>query len=716
LGPEAKDLVRRMLKLDPAERASLPEILNHVWMRSAGSLNIDDITTPRNLSAKRGTSQVRFNSEETNLDGVEKRDADSGDLSDETDVAHGQTHAGGSKENAEGRGGTRAGNDEHEGAQADGMAASSPASSGPASSARDPNSSPSPNPDQEMFTKSNSITRLDFSRSGGSHDFPNENVHDPLEFNLPNMTPVISTVHTARSGHDVDDDDDAIMTYRSVNMDSIEQFPNSTNQLRNVKSTGDMLPKSCDSKTSLDPSGPAPFLDKRMNSLASRENSAMWTDVGYDDEEECSLSTALNTAANSRMNSMRSFNGDEASGTRTPVFKVEKLRKHKVVVEEKHDDDDEETDVAALMNAMTKLTANAHSRGPSPAPSPTKQRSHKKIRSEKSSRALSAKGDGERERSRRNMDSDSRESPPRSHTSSGVGDGDADKSAKLAHSHSAKRFFTLSRAQSSRRSGGNEAKEGSSNSDKRDGVDEFISLLDTRKAGGNHTNGTSTPVPRMPSRMGSSATTEESYGSVGSGHYSHTHAHAHQHLPHSHSHGGSALSRMMSRQSDGLNGNSHNPLDVSASTGIILGNGEMTEGSGKAQRRSGIHTGIRSLHSNGGIAYSSSQSGSSTHSTGLSTPTPMYGLLSGGHHSSSSSVGSNMDITPIPPSGSSHSASFIAQNKRRTRGSSRLAGGSSNGYSNTRPSTTSSASSISVAAARIVGPSAGISHQSSKQL
>jgi hypothetical protein len=30
-----QDLVRRMLKLDPAERASIPEVLNHVWMRQA---------------------------------------------------------------------------------------------------------------------------------------------------------------------------------------------------------------------------------------------------------------------------------------------------------------------------------------------------------------------------------------------------------------------------------------------------------------------------------------------------------------------------------------------------------------------------------------------------------------------------------------------------------------------------------------------------------
>lgn len=35
LGPEVKDLVRRMLQVDPSERASIPEIFNHVWMRAA---------------------------------------------------------------------------------------------------------------------------------------------------------------------------------------------------------------------------------------------------------------------------------------------------------------------------------------------------------------------------------------------------------------------------------------------------------------------------------------------------------------------------------------------------------------------------------------------------------------------------------------------------------------------------------------------------------
>lgn len=41
LGPEAKDLVRRMLKVDPNERASVPEIFNHVWLRSMSNSLID---------------------------------------------------------------------------------------------------------------------------------------------------------------------------------------------------------------------------------------------------------------------------------------------------------------------------------------------------------------------------------------------------------------------------------------------------------------------------------------------------------------------------------------------------------------------------------------------------------------------------------------------------------------------------------------------------
>ena len=31
-----KDLVRKMMKPDPAERASIPEVLNHAWMQLSG--------------------------------------------------------------------------------------------------------------------------------------------------------------------------------------------------------------------------------------------------------------------------------------------------------------------------------------------------------------------------------------------------------------------------------------------------------------------------------------------------------------------------------------------------------------------------------------------------------------------------------------------------------------------------------------------------------
>lgn len=47
LGPEVKDLVRRMLKLDPEERASVPEIFNHCWMRSThSSVHLDSALSP----------------------------------------------------------------------------------------------------------------------------------------------------------------------------------------------------------------------------------------------------------------------------------------------------------------------------------------------------------------------------------------------------------------------------------------------------------------------------------------------------------------------------------------------------------------------------------------------------------------------------------------------------------------------------------------------
>jgi hypothetical protein len=60
LSPEAKDLVRRMLRIDPSIRASVPEIFSHVWMRTP-SQNYDphhstirekDVMSPLSLIQK----------------------------------------------------------------------------------------------------------------------------------------------------------------------------------------------------------------------------------------------------------------------------------------------------------------------------------------------------------------------------------------------------------------------------------------------------------------------------------------------------------------------------------------------------------------------------------------------------------------------------------------------------------------------------------------
>lgn len=51
LGPEAKDLVRRMLQVDPSERASIPEIFNHVWVRPAVNGNLSDAYHMQSLAA-----------------------------------------------------------------------------------------------------------------------------------------------------------------------------------------------------------------------------------------------------------------------------------------------------------------------------------------------------------------------------------------------------------------------------------------------------------------------------------------------------------------------------------------------------------------------------------------------------------------------------------------------------------------------------------------
>lgn len=53
LSPEVKDLVRRMLRLEPAERATVPEIFNHFWLRGAG--NVTEIKRDRSATNLNGT-------------------------------------------------------------------------------------------------------------------------------------------------------------------------------------------------------------------------------------------------------------------------------------------------------------------------------------------------------------------------------------------------------------------------------------------------------------------------------------------------------------------------------------------------------------------------------------------------------------------------------------------------------------------------------------
>lgn len=62
LSLEAKDLVRRMLKLDPVERATLPEIFNHCWMRSMSNPHHDYIAS-------------RVNTTRDSFEKVEKRES-----------------------------------------------------------------------------------------------------------------------------------------------------------------------------------------------------------------------------------------------------------------------------------------------------------------------------------------------------------------------------------------------------------------------------------------------------------------------------------------------------------------------------------------------------------------------------------------------------------------------------------------------------------------
>lgn len=61
LGPEVKDMVRRMLKPDPDERASIPEIFNHVWMRPTNNGQYVDTNFQINSSNSNNTASTTSN-------------------------------------------------------------------------------------------------------------------------------------------------------------------------------------------------------------------------------------------------------------------------------------------------------------------------------------------------------------------------------------------------------------------------------------------------------------------------------------------------------------------------------------------------------------------------------------------------------------------------------------------------------------------------------
>lgn len=66
-----QDLVRRMLKIDPSERASVSEVLNHFWMRSTGSNNSMNSAACSNSSSNgaSGGSAIAMNSARDPVDG-----------------------------------------------------------------------------------------------------------------------------------------------------------------------------------------------------------------------------------------------------------------------------------------------------------------------------------------------------------------------------------------------------------------------------------------------------------------------------------------------------------------------------------------------------------------------------------------------------------------------------------------------------------------------
>ena len=70
LGGEVKDLIRRMLMLDPTERATIPEVCGHIWLRS---MNFPLARSPTN-SEKRGLSGLARAASEMDVVGESTQD------------------------------------------------------------------------------------------------------------------------------------------------------------------------------------------------------------------------------------------------------------------------------------------------------------------------------------------------------------------------------------------------------------------------------------------------------------------------------------------------------------------------------------------------------------------------------------------------------------------------------------------------------------------
>jgi serine/threonine protein kinase len=50
MSDDAKDLVRKLLVFDPSERLTVPEILNHPWVKEPGDTSSDDDASGTNKS------------------------------------------------------------------------------------------------------------------------------------------------------------------------------------------------------------------------------------------------------------------------------------------------------------------------------------------------------------------------------------------------------------------------------------------------------------------------------------------------------------------------------------------------------------------------------------------------------------------------------------------------------------------------------------------